>query len=197
MIYLASSSPRRAELLTQLGVQYKVTPAHIDESALPGESIEQLVLRLSEQKARAAREQLLPLAFGDLVLAADTLIGLDGEMIGKPSSSQDCERILGRLSGREHQVFSAVAVADHAGDVNCRLSVNRIRFRPMKASEIRYYCETGEPMDKAGAYAIQGFAAVFIEHLSGSYSSVMGLPLFETAQLLELAGQPITLVQQT
>jgi septum formation protein len=192
MIYLASSSPRRAELLQQIGVQFKVAPAWIDESAGDDESIEQLVLRLSQEKALAVRAQLDEMQAGDLVLAADTLIGLEGEIIGKPCSAADCVQILSRLSGREHEVVSAVAVVDHAGRVNKKLSINRLKFRPMQAAEIRYYCQTGEPMDKAGAYAIQGFAAVFIEHLSGSYSSVMGLPLFETAQLLAQAGQPIT-----
>ena len=196
MIYLASASPRRAELLRQIGVQFTVLPADIDERARDNESIEALVQRLAHDKALAALARIDTVHPDDLVLAADTLIGVDGEIIGKPCSAIDCANILSRLSGRQHQVYSAVALADSAGRVMQRTSINQIKFRPMQADEIRYYCQSEEPMDKAGAYAIQGFAAVFIEHLSGSYSSVMGLPLFETAQLLAEAGQPPILIEQ-
>ena len=195
MIFLASASPRRAELLAQIGIQFEVTPAHIDETAQPGEVIEDLVQRLCREKAVAVRAKLDEMKSGDLVLAADTLIGLDGEIIGKPESREHCAQILARLSGREHQAYSAVALVNHDGRVNSKVSLNRIKFRSVKAHEIRYYCQTDEPMDKAGAYAIQGLAAIFIEQLSGSYSSVMGLPLFETAELLAVAGQPITTIK--
>lgn len=188
MIYLASSSPRRAELLRQIGVEFEILKCDIDETARPGETVIELVQRLSIAKARCARELLDTQQRERLVLAADTLIELDGHIIGKPRDRQECGAILTRLSGREHHVHSAVAVVDQDDRFNIMATVNRIRFRQLTNAEIANYCACGEPLDKAGAYAIQGRAAMFIEHLSGSYSAVMGLPLFETAQLLEQAG---------
>jgi len=188
MIYLASSSPRRAELLRQIGVKFDIIHVNIDESARPGESIKNLVLRLSREKALMGIQQSTTLSKNDLIVAADTLIGLDDQILGKPSSESACQSILQQLSGRQHQVYSAVAVADYQGEVNALLSVNQINFRALRAEEIESYCACDEPHDKAGAYAIQGKAAMFIEHLTGSYSAVMGLPLYETALLLQQAG---------
>lgn len=191
MLYLASSSPRRAELLTQIGVKFGIIHVNIDETALAGETVEQQVIRLSREKALKGRLQLSEFKQDDLVLAADTLIGLDGQVIGKPDSEQHCCSILKRLSDRQHEVFCGVALVNSNGHVNEKSTVNKIQFRQLTPLEINQYCHSGEPLDKAGAYAIQGAAAIFIQHLAGSYSAVMGLPLFETAQLLGQAGYEI------
>ena len=187
MIYLASQSPRRAELLRQIGVEFSVRVADIDESRLAAESPETYVRRIAAAKARAVFEQLDPASPPMPILAADTTIALDGDIIGKPAGRDDCCRILRRLSGREHEVLSAVALL-HEDRLELRLNRNRVRFRRIEAHELGAYCATDEPMDKAGAYAIQGRAAVFVERLDGSYSGVMGLPLCETAELLGEAG---------
>jgi len=188
MLYLASASPRRAELLSQIGVQFKTVIADIDETARAGESAQDMVLRLSREKALKAASLLADSQREDLILAADTLISLDHHILGKPASQADCCAMLRTLSGREHQVVSAIALTNAQGEIAQKCSLNTIRFRALNDEEIEHYCASGEPMDKAGSYAIQGRAAVFIEHLSGSYSSVMGLPLFETAQLLQQFG---------
>ena len=192
MLYLASSSPRRAELLRQIAVKFDIINIDVDESVVQGEPIDELVVRLSRQKAMAGLHSLNPPAADDLVLAADTLIGIDGNIIGKPESIYQCRDILSQLSGRQHQVYSAVALASGGSEVRVAPTVNTIRFREIDNSEIQRYCAGSEPMDKAGAYAIQGMAALFIEHLSGSYSAVMGLPLFETGQLLKQVGYGLT-----
>jgi septum formation protein len=190
MIYLASQSPRRAELLRQIDVQYEVRAADIDETRLAVESPEEYVCRIAQSKARVVSAQLAGMQKKPVVLAADTTIELDGDIIGKPLDCEHCRSILRRLSGREHLVLSAVALA--VGErLDYRLTRNRVRFRALGESEISAYCASGEPMDKAGAYAIQGKAAVFIERLEGSYSAVMGLPLYETAELLRGAGVEI------
>lgn len=185
VVCLASVSPRRRELLAQIGVPYKVVGAHIDETALPGEVPRDYVMRMARQKALAvhARGEELP------VLAADTTVVLDDVIYGKPRNREDGIRMLQRLSGRTHEVLTAVAMADTRG-VELRLNVSSVRFRALRLEECSAYWETGEPRDKAGGYAVQGAAAVFIESLSGSYSGVMGLPLFETAELLRGAGVP-------
>lgn len=188
MVYLASSSPRRAELLRQIGIKFDIIHVDIDESPAEGEAIDQLVLRLSREKALGGLTQCTTMKRDDLIVAADTLIGLDGKILGKPQDVPHCRQILQQLSDREHQVYSAVAVAGYDGEVNALLSNNRIRFCALRTEVIARYCGSDEPHDKAGAYAIQGMAARFIEHLSGSYSAVMGLPLFETSQLLQQAG---------
>jgi len=186
MIYLASQSPRRAELLRQIGVKHEVYDSAIDETMLSTESPEEYVSRMAETKARVALAALAAARAGGVVLAADTTIALDGEIIGKPSDPDDCCRILRRLSGRQHQVLTAVALA--SGDrLESRLTRNEVSFRVLRAREIKAYCASREPLDKAGAYAIQGKGAVFVERLEGSYSAVMGLPLFETAELLRRA----------
>ncbi len=188
MIYLASSSPRRAELMRQIGVEFNIIEVDIDETPRVDESIEKLVLRLCQEKVIQGRLQVPGRSVQNLVLAADTLIGLQGKILGKPASNLKCCEMLQLLSGKTHQVYSAVALMNQEGEVNARLSVNDITFRPLKSEEIKQYCDTAEPHDKAGAYAIQGMAAIFIKHLSGSYSSVMGMPLYETAELLQQAG---------
>jgi nucleoside triphosphate pyrophosphatase len=186
VLRLASVSPRRRELLAQIGVPHVVTGAHIDESALPGELPRAYVQRMARAKAQAVweRDPSLP------VLAADTTVVLDGVIFGKPQDRDDAVRMLSTLSGRTHEVLTAVALATRSG-VAMRLSESRVTFRALTTAECSAYWDTGEPRDKAGAYAVQGFAAVFIESLAGSYSGVMGLPLFETAQLLAAAGVPL------
>ncbi len=188
MIYLASSSPRRAELLEQIGVKFNVLKLDIDESIRENEQVDQLVLRLSREKAIKGRELLTSMTDNDLVLAADTLIHIEGEILGKPTSNEHCCKILKTLSGKTHQVLTAIAVIDSQGELSQQCSISDITFRDLENREIEYYCQSKEPFDKAGAYAIQGKAAVFIEHISGSYSSVMGLPLCETDLLLKRAG---------
>ena len=187
MIYLASSSPRRAELLRQIGVEFRLHATDIDETWRPGEDPEDYVMRIATDKARSALRELGESADRFPLLAADTTIALDGDIIGKPADLAGCRCILERLSGREHLVLTAVVLAT-GGGLASRLNRSRVRFRPLSATEIENYCSGGEPMDKAGAYAIQGKAAMFVEQLEGSYSAVMGLPLFETAELLREAG---------
>ncbi|MEM7561993.1 MAG: Maf family protein [Pseudomonadota bacterium] len=186
-LYLASKSPRRAELLGQIGVDFTVHDIDIDESRLAGETAVDYVCRITRNKADQAISDLMPVKPSDLVLAADTTIALDGDIIGKPEDREHCRSILNQLSSRQHQVLTAVAIASINGTELC-LTTNQVFFRAISEREIENYCSCREPMDKAGAYAIQGKAAVFIEKLEGSYSSVMGLPLFETANLLSKVG---------
>lgn len=180
---LASTSPRRRELLAQIGLVFDVLSVAVDERALPGELPADHVCRLALSKARTGAAQ----APDHCVLGADTVVVVEGEILGKPRDRRDAAAMLRRLGGRTHTVLSGVAcLRDGAHGV--RLSESRVSFRELSASEIAAYCATGEPLDKAGAYAIQGRAAAFIRHLDGSYSGVMGLPLFETAELLVAAG---------
>jgi septum formation protein len=183
LVCLASASPRRRQLLAQIGVPHVVRVAEVDESALPGERAADYVLRVARAKALAVRSLTASLP----VLAADTAVVIDGVICGKPADEAAALALLQRLSGRTHHVLTAVALAAAAG-VACRLSSSEVRFRNLSRAECLAYWRSGEPGDKAGGYAVQGFGAVFIEHLSGSYSGVMGLPLFETAQLLSEAG---------
>ena len=184
---LASRSPRRSQLLAQIGVAHQVLAVDFDEARLPGEPPRAFVERLARDKAlhsRSACPGRRPL------LTADTIVVLDGEIFGKPRNESDALAMLRALSGRSHEVMTAVAVCD--GETVCStVSVSRVRFRELREAECRAYWLTGEPADKAGAYAVQGLGAVFIERLEGSYSGVMGLPLFETAQLLKAAGVPV------
>jgi septum formation protein len=184
MIYLASSSPRRAILLNQIGIQFEVLSVDIDESIKADESAEQYVCRMADSKALAGKNLI---SVDAPVIAADTIITIDGNILGKPRDHSHCGEILANLSGQQHQVLSAVALFNK-GETRLKVSKNTVSFRQLEASEIEVYCASDEPLDKAGAYAIQGRAAVFIDHLEGSYSSVMGLPLFETAELLKQAG---------
>ena len=188
MLILASASPRRSALLTQIGVPHTVVPAHIEERRLAGEPIAQCVRRLAEHKALHVCARLQDDALA--VLGADTAVVIDDVMLGKPRDRHDGIDMLARLSGRAHEVISAVALARH-GEVSSSVSRSVVRFRTLSPAECEAYWHSGEPCDKAGGYAIQGLGAVFIESLQGSYSAVMGLPLFETAALLADAGVPL------
>lgn len=192
-IYLASRSPRRRELLHQIGVPFDTllfrtgqrSDAEIDETPLPGEEAVRYVERLARAKAEhgwnlLALRRLVP----QPVLSADTTLEMDGDIIGKPVDEADAAAILNRLSGRTHRVLTGVAV-HFQGRTEYALSLSEVRFRELEEDEIRHYVLSGEPMDKAGAYGIQGRAGMFVQHLAGSYSGVMGLPVCETAQLLK------------
>jgi septum formation protein len=187
MIYLASGSPRRADLLRQINVDFELLAVEIDESFHRHEAPAEYVKRMARSKALAGYQSLSERVEGALVLGADTIIAIDDKIIGKPVDREQCGCILAMLSGREHQVLSAIAVAKE-NDILCRLSTSQVWFKSLSTAEIEQYCASEEPMDKAGAYAIQGRAAIFIKSLAGSYSSVMGLPLYETAGLLKEAG---------
>ena len=184
-VYLASASPRRQELLAQLGVQHEVLRVAVDETPRVDESAEDMVCRLASAKAQAGLA--LRSSPSVPVVAADTAVALCNEWFGKPFDQADAARMLGRLAGRTHIVWTAVAVADGQRE-RVELSRSEVTFRAMSPEEIAAYWRTGEPADKAGAYAIQGCGAQFIADLRGSYSGVMGLPLFETARLLTLFG---------
>ncbi len=188
MLYLASQSPRRAELLRQIGIKFNIIDGEIDEIPIEHESPSETAARLSRQKALKGCQQLTNMQSDDWVLASDTLIEIQGRVIGKPESEHNCREILSLLSGKEHQVLSAIALVGKKGEIYQTTSYNRIKFRNLRPEEIERYCHLEEPRDKAGAYAIQGKAAIFIENMQGSYSSVMGLPLYETAQLLQKVG---------
>ena len=185
-VYLASRSPRRRQLLRQIGVEFEVVEADVDEAVLPFEDARALVARLARAKAAAGAravsgERAAP------ILGADTVVEIDGEILGKPQDRAHAEAMLARLSGRCHRVWSGVAVWNREV-LGLRVSQSEVCFRPLAARERRFYCESGEALDKAGAYAVQGVGATFVERLSGSPSGVMGLPLLETAELLREAG---------
>jgi septum formation protein len=172
---LASGSPRRRELLEGLGVRFAIRSADIDETPSPGEAPEAYVLRLAREKARAASRP------GEVILAADTTVVIDGEILGKPLDDADAERMLRLLSGREHEVLTGVAVLDATeagrGRIASGLARTAVRMAPLTREEIAWYAATGEPLDKAGAYAIQGLGSLFVEAVSGNYSNVVGLPI--------------------
>jgi len=182
-ITLASASPRRRELLQQIQVSYALLPVDIDESPLPREAPEQLVQRLAQQKAAAgfALEPRRP------ALGSDTIVVIDNEVLGKPVDRQQAIEMLGKLSGRSHQVMTAVAVCSEDKQ-SCVLNTSEVQFCELSAEQIEAYWQTGEPLGKAGGYGIQGLAAQFIVAISGSYSGIMGLPLYETAELLKQHG---------
>lgn len=187
LIYLASRSPRRRELLDQIGIAHDVLDIEADESWDGEEPPRAHVIRLALAKAQLGWAQVKesrPLP----VLAADTTVVLDDQIIGKAEQPHEAMAMLKRLSGRSHWVFTGVALIDASGIARHELSISRVNFRAMTAEAVRAYVDTGEPLGKAGAYAIQGFAAINIERLEGSYSGVMGLPLYETAALLRAAG---------
>jgi septum formation protein len=195
-IYLASRSPRRRELLAQIGVRFQmlmfrdqpVTDPELDESELPGETPAAYVERVARAKALAGWKRLelrnLPRA---AVLAADTTVALEGRILGKPTDRRDAAQMLEALSERTHEVLTAV-VLKYEEHIEKVVSISTVTFKPLSKEEIRLYVATGECDDKAGAYAIQGRAAQFVKELQGSFSGVMGLPLYETAQLLERMG---------
>lgn len=186
LIWLASASPRRSALLTQIGVAHRVRPVDVDESQHPGENPLQYVRRLAISKAEAlwarlGQEEQAP------VLGSDTTVAIGDDILGKPVDRADAMRMLRRLSARTHQVYTAVAVRDTQG-CEARVSVSDVSMRELADEEIAAYWESGEPQDKAGAYGIQGLAAVFIDRIAGSYSGIVGLPLFETGELLRMKG---------
>lgn len=181
-LYLASGSPRRRELLAQIGVPFVTLGAAIDESALPAEPAHGYVERLALEKACAGLASLADNTDA-VVLGADTAVVLDGQILGKPQTRDEALAMLAALSGREHQVLTAVALASRTRSA-VQVVTSRVTFRPLRPGEAEAYWATGEPCDKAGSYGIQGLAAVFVSQLQGSYSAVVGLPLCETAQML-------------
>ena len=196
MIYLASRSPRRRELLKQVGVNFEIVLLREDEKRAPDidetpkldEKADAYALRVACAKAELAAHYMGRRALpARPVLAADTTVVCDGRIIGKPADRTDAAAILGRLAGRQHEVVSAVALA-MGGRVEQAVSVSKVWFRPLTPDEIRRYVASGEPLDKAGAYAIQGRAAAFATRIEGSYSGIMGLPLAETAELMSKFG---------
>lgn len=198
-IYLASRSPRRRELLKQIGVPFELIllredlrrGVDIDEMPLADESPGVYVLRIARTKVEMAVRQIAYRALPQKpVLAADTTVVFDGQIVGKPDDAEHAARILRALSGREHQVLTAVAVALRE-QVETQISVSSVWLRELSEADIRRYCATGEPLDKAGAYAIQGRAGAFVTRISGSYSGIMGLPLMETTELLQKFNIPV------
>jgi septum formation protein len=195
-VYLASQSPRRSQLLDQLGVKHQLLLAGADEDAealeavLPGEAPASYVARVTRLKLDAAVARHKRLGLPDVpIVCADTTVALGRQILGKPLDAAQARSMLGELSGRTHRVLTAVAVASGRRRFEA-LSISRVTFTVLGAAQIRTYVASGEPMGKAGAYAIQGRAAQFVQRLAGSYSGIMGLPLFETAQLLEQCGSP-------
>jgi len=187
-VYLASQSPRRRELLQQIGVRFRVLAADVNESPLPRETPEDYVLRIARIKAevawmRVAERRMQP----HPVLAADTAVILGRQILGKPATDAAARVMLQALSGRSHRVLTSVAIAQE-NRLKLATSETRVKFRRLSDAEIAHYVASGEPHDKAGGYGIQGLAASFIARIEGSYSGVMGLPLFETARLLKTFG---------
>ena len=181
-VHLASQSPRRLELLAAIGIEPSYGGVNIDEARLPGEAPREMVLRLAESKALAA-----DLHGNRVIIAADTAVVLDEAVFGKPSGQGDCIDMLLRLSGRTHEVLTGVAVRTASG-VRTAISASQVSFREISPDEALAYWQSGEPKDKAGAYAIQGMGGLFVEAMTGSYSGVVGLPIFETGCLLRDAG---------
>ncbi len=183
-IHLASSSPRRHEILTAMGVRFTAAGVDIDETRYAAEPVTDMVVRLAVAKvcaARAAVHRSVP------VLGADTAVALDDHVLGKPESEAAAVEMLASLSGRAHKVMTGVAL-DYAGKIMSVTSVTEVRFREIHYDEASSYWQSGEPRDKAGGYAVQGIGGIFVEYISGSYSGVVGLPVFETAELLCKAG---------
>ncbi|NYT37132.1 septum formation inhibitor Maf [Allopusillimonas soli] len=188
-IYLASASPRRHEILVRMGVEHEVlhvpAPEGEDEPRLPGEPPEDYVRRTAREKAQRAADWVrTPLDTSRPILAADTTVILEHDLLGKPADLDDARTMLARLSGSIHSVHTAIAVA-YQDSLLEDVSITQVRFRALTPQDIDSYCASGEPMGKAGAYGIQGRAGMFVQHLSGSYTGVMGLPMFETARLLQ------------
>jgi septum formation protein len=188
-LILASGSPRRRELLAAMGWTFLVRPVELDESPFPGEDAAAYVGRLALAKARAAAEQAAAEAPDALVLGADTVVALEGELFGKPQDPADARRMLRRLSGRRHQVLTGVALLDGEREW-LEVARTAVEIAPLSEQEIELYVATGEPLDKAGAYAVQGRGALFVSALEGNYSNVVGLPLPVVYRLLLAAGGP-------
>ncbi len=180
-LHLASRSPRRQELLRQVGLRFDVVAADVPERREPGQSPADYAVAMALAKARGARASALP------VLGADTDVVIDDEILGKPAGRDEALAMLERLSDRTHEVFSAVAVVQD-GRAETALSITQVRFGPVTPAQARAYWDTGEPADKAGAYAIQGGGAQFVREIHGSYSGVVGLPLYQTLELLRRFG---------
>lgn len=190
-IYLASQSPRRRELLDQIGVDYSVVAVDIDESRRDGETPAAYVQRLALEKAVAGWQRAHALGMEPRpALGADTTVAIDDQVLGKPADFATARAMLLQLSGRSHQVFTGVCLSDGARTA-AALSATTVWFRTLSEADIETYWASGEPRDKAGAYGIQGFGAMFIERIDGSYSGVVGLPLFETARLLQQIFDPL------
>ncbi len=189
LLILASRSPRRAELLRLVGARFEIVPADVDERALPEERAESHVLRLAEAKARVAvGETALAAAEETLTLGADTVVTLDRAILGKPAGDAEARRMLESLSGRVHEVWTGLFLFDPAHDRGVGEAVRSIvKFSRLEPDEIDRYVATGEPLDKAGAYAVQGYGAAFVEAIEGSYTNVVGLPLGHLRRLLRLA----------
>lgn len=185
-LVLASASPRRSELLRQIGVHFVVQPVDICEEPVEGEAPTDYVARLAKEKAEAG----YAMSAGKPVLGSDTAVVLGARILGKPQSEQDAIDMLMALSGRSHQVMTGVAIADCHG-TRVRVVITVVHFKELTSELCRNYWASGEPQDKAGAYGIQGLGAVFVDRIEGSYSSVVGLPLAETAEMLERSGVPI------
>lgn len=185
-IILASASPRRAELLTQMGVEFQIRPADVDETVKNGEQPGDYVLRLSQEKALAI-SLLEPEA---IVIGSDTSVVIGDHILGKPATEEEAVNTLQTLSARTHQVMTGLAVAVDGYAETCLVTTS-VTFRALRPDEIAAYVRSGEPMDKAGSYGIQGLGGIFVESLQGSYSAVVGLPLRETADLLAQAGYPV------
>ncbi len=182
---LASSSPRRRELLNQIGVDFRIIVADIDETIREGECARDYVCRMAREKAlEVHRHDSVTVP----VLGADTTVVVNGSILGKPVDREDAIRLLESLSARTHEVWSAVALLIPGGKMLECLNITRVTFSELDRTWIESYCDSGDPMDKAGAYGVQGMAAQKISHLEGSYSGVMGLPLHETAEILQEAG---------
>jgi len=185
-LVLASSSPRRRELLGALGVPFSVRPSDIDETVRDGEEPPHYVVRLAREKAAAVARH------GELVLGADTTVVLDGEVLGKPADPEDARSMLRRIADREHVVFTGVALHDgSSGRQVSAVDTTRVRMSALTAEQIAWYVATGEPMDKAGAYGIQGKGALFVAEVFGNYGNVVGLPLPMVCRLMEEIGVPI------
>ena len=184
VLHLASASPRRRDILNSLEIRHSYAGVDMDEAAQPGEKAEELVVRLARAKAAAVDVREHP---GLPILAADTVVVVNQQIFGKPASKEHALAMLAALSGRSHRVLTAVTLRN-AGEYYARLSETEVRFSEMNPDEAHAYWQSGEPDGKAGAYAIQGLGGVFVERISGSYSGVVGLPVFETAALMQLAG---------
>jgi septum formation protein len=181
-LVLASASPRRQELLVNLGLEFTCRPVDLDETPIPGEKPRSYVRRLATAKAEAR------VSTGDIVLAADTIVTIDGRLMGKPEDAPTARSMLLRLSGKEHRVLTGVALRSDESETEAEICETRVAIATLEEEEIDWYVATGEPLDKAGAYAIQGLGALLVERIEGDYSNVVGLPLFTVYRLFRRAG---------